>query len=87
MPAKQHLELSVEVQIVTFLRDERLMLSIAAQCLRVRSGLFSPNLISQSACKMSLALACVVIILHDDWSISLGENRLNRGLKHLAAKL
>ena len=63
------------------------MLSIAAKCLRALSGLFSPNLIDQSACRMSLALACVVIILHDDWSISLGENRRNRGLKHLVAML
>ena len=36
---------------------------------------------------MGLALACVVIILRDDWLIRSGENRLGRVLKHLAAML
>ena len=36
---------------------------------------YSPNLIDQSSFKMGLVLACVVRILHDDWSIRLGENR------------
>ena len=61
--------------------------SIAAKCLRATSGLFFPNLLDQSACKMRLALACVVIILHDDWSTKLEENRLGGALKHLAAML
>ena len=61
--------------------------STAANCLIALLGLFSPNLTDQSACKMGLALACVVVILHDDWSIRSGENRLDRVLKHLAAML
>ena len=36
---------------------------------------------------MSLVLACVVRIMHDNWSIRLGENRPDRALKHLAAML
>ena len=36
---------------------------------------------------MGLILARVVRILHDDWSIRLGENRPDRVLKHLAAIL
>ena len=36
---------------------------------------------------MGLPLACVVKILHDYWSIRLGENRPYRALKHLAAML
>ena len=36
---------------------------------------------------MGLVLAYVVRILHDDWSIRLGENRPDRVLKHLAAML
>ena len=36
---------------------------------------------------MGLVLTCVVRILHDDWSISLGENRPDRALKNLAAML
>ena len=59
--------------------------SIAAKCLRALSGIFSPNLIDQSTCKMGLALACVITILHDDWSARLGDNRLYRVLKHLTA--
>ena len=34
---------------------------------------------------MSLILACVVRVLHDDWSTRLGENRLDTVIKHLAA--
>ena len=48
---------------------------IAVKCLRTLSGLFSPNLIDQSSCKMGLVLACVVRTLQDDWPIRLGENR------------
>ena len=36
---------------------------------------------------MSPVLACVVKILHDDWSIRSGENRPDRVLTHLAAML
>ena len=61
--------------------------SIAAKCLRTMSSLFSPNLIDQSSCRMGLALACVARILHDNWSMRLGENRLDMVLKHLAAML
>ena len=61
--------------------------SIAAKYLRALSGLFSPNLIDRSSCRMGLVLACVVRILHDDWSIRLGENRLDMVLKHLGAML
>ena len=52
--------------------------SIVTKSLKTLSGLFSPNLIDQSSCKMSLVLACVVRILHDDWSIRLGEYRLDK---------
>ena len=31
--------------------------------------------------------ACVERILHDDWSIRLGENRSEQTLKHMAAML
>ena len=58
---------------------------IATKCWKVLSGLFSPNLIDQLPCKMGLVLACVVRILHDDWSIRMGENRLDRVLKHLVS--
>ena len=61
--------------------------SIATKCLRALSDLFSPNLIDQSSCRMGLALACVMRILHEDWSIRLGENRFNMALKHLAAMM
>ena len=61
--------------------------SIGAKCLRTLSGLFSPNLMDQSSCKMGLALACAVRILHGDWSIRLGESRPDKVLKHLAAML
>ena len=37
---------------------------------------------------LNLAVAaCVVRILHDDWSIRLGENISEQALKHLAAVL
>ena len=36
---------------------------------------------------MGLVLACVVRILHDDWSIRLGENRTDGVRQHLAAML
>ena len=61
--------------------------SIATKCLRALSDLFSPNLINQSSCNMDLVLAYVDRILLDDWSVRLGENRLDRVLKHLASML
>ena len=50
-------------------------------------SLFSLYLIDQSSCKMGLVITCVVRILHDDWSIRLGENRPDGALKHLAVML
>ena len=50
--------------------------SIAAICLRTLSGLFSSNLIDQSSCRILTIYAKARPILHDDWSIRLGENRL-----------
>ena len=61
--------------------------SIAAIYFRTLSALFSPYLIDQSSRRMGLVLACVVRILHDDWLASMGENRPDRVLKHLAAML
>ena len=61
--------------------------SIVSKCLRALSGLFSPNLIDQSSCRMGLPLACVMRIMHRDWSIRLGENVFNMALKHLVAML
>ena len=63
------------------------LIRIAAKCSRTLPGLFSPNLIDQSSCRLDLVLACVVRILHDDWLSSLGENRPYSVLKHLAAML
>ena len=51
------------------------------------SGLFSPNIIGQPSCKILTTHAKTWPILHDDWSIRLGENRPNRALMHLAAML
>ena len=52
------------------------------------SGLFSPDLIDQS-CKIGLTFpTCVVRMLHDDWSIRLGEKRPDQNyqpIKHLTA--
>ena len=50
-------------------------MSIAAKCLRTLAGLFSPNLIDQSSCRILTTHANTRPILHDDWSIRLGENR------------
>ena len=55
--------------------------SIAAKCLRALSGLFSPKLIDQSSCMILTIHAKTRPILHDDWSIRLGENRLYRSSK------
>ena len=61
--------------------------SIAAKCLRTLSGLFSPNLVDQSSRRILTTHAKTRPILHDDWSIKLGENRPDKALKHLAAML
>ena len=52
--------------------------SIAANYLIALSGLFSPNLIDQSSCMILTTHARTRPILHDVWSIRLGENRLYR---------
>ena len=49
--------------------------------------MFQTPVRSISSCEMGLVLARVVRILHDDWSIRLGENRLDRALKNFAAML
>ena len=71
----------------TVLGLELTLASIVARCFRAQLGLFSPNLIDQSSCRMGLVLACVVRILHDDWSIRLGENRPDEARKYLVAML
>ena len=49
--------------------------STATKYLRALLGLFSPNLIDQSSCRILTTHAKTRPILHDDWSIRLGENR------------
>ena len=61
--------------------------SISTECLRTLSGLFSPNLIDQSSCRILITHAKTRSILHDDWPVRLGGNRHDRALKHLAAML
>ena len=61
--------------------------SMVVKCLRALSGLFSPNLSDQLSCRILTTGAKTRLILHDDWSIRLGENRPDRVLKHLAATL
>ena len=61
--------------------------SIATKCLRTLSGLCSPNLIDQSSCRILTTYAMTRAILHDDWLIMLGENRLDRALKYLVTML
>ena len=51
---------------------------IAAKWLRALSGLFSPKLIHQSSCRILNTHVKTRPILHDDWSIRMGENRLYR---------
>ena len=41
----------------------------------------------KSLCRVALVVISLVRILHDDWSIRLGENRPDRALKHLVAML
>ena len=48
---------------------------------------FSPNLKDQSSCRILTTHAKARPMLHDDWSIRLGENRPDRALKHMAAIL
>ena len=59
--------------------------SITAKCLRALSGLFSPNLIDQSSCRILSTHAETGPILYDDWSSRLGEYRPCRASNHLAA--
>ena len=61
--------------------------SIAAECFRAPLGLFSPNLIDQSACRILTTHTKARPILHDDWSNRLGENSPNWARKHLEAML
>ena len=61
--------------------------NIATNCLRTMLSIFSPNLINQSSCRILTIHTKTWRILHDDWSIRLGENRPDRALKHLAAVL
>ena len=61
--------------------------SIAAKCMRTMSSLFSPSPIDQSSCRILTTHAKARPMLHDDWSIRLGENRPNSALIHLAAML
>ena len=49
--------------------------SIPAKCLRTLSNLFSPKLVNQASCRILTTAAKTRPILHDDWSIRLGENR------------
>ena len=59
----------------------------AFKCLRTFSDLFSPTIIDQSSCRILTTHAKNTPILHDDWSIRLGENRPDRALTHLAVML
>ena len=61
--------------------------SIAAKCLGTLSGLFPPNLINQSSCRILTTHAKTRPILHDDWRIRLGENRLERAMLALSVSL
>ena len=65
------------------LRFKVLILSIAAKSLRTLSGLIPPNLIDESSCGILTTRAKTWPILHDDWSITLGENRPDGAFKHL----
>ena len=51
------------------------------------SGLFSPNLIDQSSCRILITHATARPIFQDDWPISMGEQRSDRVPKHLAIML
>ena len=63
------------------------LLEVADKCLRTLSCLSSPNLIDQSSCSILTTRAKARPNLHNDLSIRLGENRLDRALKHSAAML
>ena len=54
--------------------------SIVTKCLRTLSGLFSPNLIDQSSYRILTTHAKTRPIMHDEYSIRMGENRLNGAL-------
>ena len=55
---------------------------IAVKCLRTLAGLFSPNLIDQSSCRILISHARTRPIFHNGWSIRLGENRPDRAQCH-----
>ena len=65
--------------------------SIATKCFRPLLGLFFPNLLNQSSCRILTLHAKTRPILHHDWSIKLGDNRLYQSLikvlKHSATML
>ena len=82
----EFLEFLAGLVLVSY-KIENVYMAIAVKCLRALFGLFSPNLIDQSSCRMGLALTCVVRLLDDDWSIRLGENKLCMVLRHLGAML
>ena len=58
------------------IRNRNSVNGIAAKCLRALSGLFSPNLIDQSLCRILTTHVTTRPNLHDDWSVRLGEHRL-----------
>ena len=64
-----------------------LIFAVAYKCLRSMSSLFSPNLIDQSSGRILTTRAKARPILHDDWSIRLGEKRTDRDLTHMASML
>ena len=55
--------------------------------MRTISGQFSGNLIDKSPYRILTTHARTSPILHDAWSLKLGENRPNRTLKYLVAML
>ena len=58
--------------------SDRVLLYIRRKCLRALSGLFSPNLIDQSSCRILIIYGKTRPILLDDWPIRLGDNRPNQ---------
>ena len=61
--------------------------NMGTKCLKTLSDLFSRNLINQSSCRILTTYARTRPILHDNWSIRLGENRPDRALQYLAVVL
>ena len=60
---------------------------MAVKYLRTLSSVFSLKLVSQSSCRVLTTHAKTRPILHDDWSIRLGENRPVSIQKHVVAML